>query len=273
MKAVYLSIAVCLLMTGLVPLNVVGDDPYFIAGTVTNDDTKDPIPYLEIAFKNLRTNEMQYAITDSNGVYSFDLAEFDGGWQDGDYIEISPAPASSNVRGYQPCVMLNIFVHQVSFDLMENSLDGELAICMSLSSRQDSAYNIQKKIDDNAHIDCPSNPYNVLASCSWYEDAITQFEELGVNYTVNIHYHLVVKGHQDQATIGQEDWNVGYYTMSGSNQQQMDPLLAVSVSSAYDGHSIDINGHMEWWMNKTVNQVNKIHWTRDITITAVQYDW
>ena len=70
-------------------MQISADDSYFIIGIVTVEDSGLPIGYYELGFTYERTNETIYKMTNENGSYVCPLADFESGWQFGDYIQIN----------------------------------------------------------------------------------------------------------------------------------------------------------------------------------------
>jgi hypothetical protein len=275
MRKILASVALCVLFAGMVPLNVVGDDSFDITGTLTCDDTGDPLANIEISFTNLRTQEIEYATTNSTGVYQFNLSEFNDNWMDGDYIAIHPAPAVQR-HGYICSVILNALEQHIHCDLTESLLAGELAMFIGVSNRQSNTNNIMTNIDDDQHIDfyvSHAQDLHVYTSCSYYDDALTNLPDHSATYNVSIYYYIKVTVN-GWAYYPENSLQMYYDTVYNGNEVQRDPLIEVSLDyNNYNLQPFNIWGSIHLIVKNMNTQPEVENWYQQVIITGVKYDW
>jgi hypothetical protein len=281
MRKVLISVALCLLMSGVISMNGGASSTTHFVGYITDTDTGYPAEYSEVSFKNLRTNEIANATTNATGYYDFDLDSFEDGWQDGDPVMIMPASSGTNTA-YHPVILVEVGICK-QYDMGRDSNQNRyisLAQSLWVDSRTEIASNgnVHDKMYDNDIIYLPlgyDTYIEIWDGFGYYENGIG-FPRSG-NYNVKLTFLLQVTYNDPPVApvgIGLTYCTIQYTAYNGIPRFWYDPALSVSVSKNWDQKPLDILGSVRCDLYDSANNwLEQYSWFASSTISGVRYDW
>ena len=277
MRKVLMSVALCLLMSGVFSTDGGASSTTHLVGYITDTDTGYPAEYTEVTFKNLRTSEEANVTTNGTGYYDFDLDLFED-WEDGDCVMIIPASSGTNTA-YPLVVMVEMGSTKQSDAGRDSNENRYISVAQStwIDSRNRIANdgNVQNLLTDNKVIDLPVG-YNTFIKVwdgySFYENG-KGLPSSGPTYYVTLTFYFRIWSMEPVYNeISHTSTTIQYSVHSGMTPFWYDPALSICIDGTYDYSPLQIDGILYYDLSDS--QHNSLDaWYAMGIIQYVRFNW